>query len=130
MGVSPASLTLPDAGVSVMHVAEPERERIRLQAARLGGRSTLLHFSDALDAGIEITKAHPGSLPQFITGRSTLLSNLFRDEVGLRTARTAAAHVASKNVELRTARGLDVVRLAVGLATWTADGSGYCAPVL
>ncbi|WP_253941288.1 AAA family ATPase [Microbacterium sp. SYP-A9085] len=113
-----------------MHVAEPERERIRLQAARLGGRSTLLHFSDALDAGIEITKAHPGSLPQFITGRSTLLSNLFRDEVGLRTARTAAAHVASKNVELRTARGLDVVRLAVGLATWTADGIGYCAPVL
>ncbi|WP_245570403.1 AAA family ATPase [Microbacterium luticocti] len=113
-----------------MHVAEPERERIRGQAARLGGRSTLLHFTDTPDAGIEITKAHPGSLPQLITGRSTLLSNLFRDEVGLRIARTAAAQVAAKNVELRTARGLDVVRLAVGLATWTAGDEDHCAPVL
>nr|WP_274638544.1 AAA family ATPase [Microbacterium bovistercoris] len=121
---------LSEPGVSVMHVAEPERERIRAQAAELGGRSTLLQFSDAIDAGIEITKAHPGSLPQFITGRSTLLSNLFRDEVGLRGARRAAAQVATKNVELRTARGLDVVRLAVGLATWADGDRAYCAPIL
>ncbi|WP_417562431.1 AAA family ATPase [Microbacterium sp.] len=113
-----------------MHVAEPERERIRTQAAMLGGRSTLLQFTDAGDAGVEITKAHPGSLPQFITGRSTLLSNLFRDEVALRTARIAAAHVATKNVELRTARGLDAVALAVGLASWQYGDQSYCAPVL
>ncbi|WP_242497853.1 AAA family ATPase [Microbacterium protaetiae] len=113
-----------------MHVAEPERERIRTQAARLGGRSTLLRFADGQDPLIEITKAHPGSLPQFITGRSTLLSNLFRDEVALRTARLAAAQLAAKSVELRTARGLDAVRLAVGLVTWTIGDDSYCAPVL
>ncbi|GAA3767479.1 hypothetical protein GCM10022240_19850 [Microbacterium kribbense] len=126
----PESLTLAESGVSVMHVAEPERERIRDQAAGLGGRSTLLCFHEGVDVGIEMTGAHPGSLPQFITGRSTLLSNLFRDEVALRNARITAGQIVAKNVELRTARGLDLVRLGVGLATWTHDDRMHSAPVL
>jgi hypothetical protein len=113
-----------------MHIADPERDRLRRELAVLGGRSTLLQFADSADAGIEITKAHPGSLPQFITGRSTLLSNLFRDEVGLRTARIAAERLTAKNVELRTARGLDAVRLGVGLASWQIGGLSCTAPVL
>jgi hypothetical protein len=113
-----------------MHIAEPERDRLRLQAGDLGGRSTLLHYSDADDSGIEITQAHPGSLPQFITGRSTLLSNLFRDEVAARNARLAAERITAKNVELRTARGVDAVHLAVGLASWRIGGMTCTAPVL
>ncbi|MDT0180187.1 AAA family ATPase [Microbacterium sp. ARD31] len=113
-----------------MHVAEPERDRLRLQTAELGGRSTLLHFSDAEDSSIEITNAHPGSLPQFITGRSTLLSNLFRDEVALRNARLAAERITAKNVEMRTTRGLEPVHLAVGLASWRIGGMTCTAPVL
>ena len=128
--VTPSSLGIAEPGVTVMHVAEPERDRLREQAAQLGGRSSLLHYPDAGDAGIEITKAHPGSLPQFITGRSTLLSNLFRDEVALRTATIAAERVTAKNVELRTARGLDTVRLGVGLATWTLGDTTFSAPIL
>ncbi|MDL9981224.1 AAA family ATPase [Microbacterium candidum] len=130
MAVKPGDLALGEPGVTVTHVAEPERQRLREQAATLGGRSTLLHFRDGSDAGLEITKAHPGSLPQFFTGRSTLLSNLFRDEVGLRNARLAAERITAKNVELRTARGLDGVHLAVGLATWRFDDEDFCAPVL
>ncbi|MFB9645370.1 AAA family ATPase [Microbacterium terregens] len=113
-----------------MHVAEPERDRLRAMAADLGGPSTLLHFDDANSGGIEITKAHPGSLPQFITGRSTLLSNLFRDEVALRNARLAAERITAKNVELRTARGIEPVHLAVGLASWRIGGLDCRAPVL
>lgn len=107
--VTPADLDFAEPGVVVTHVAEAERARLREESAHLGGRSTLLHYTDAGDAGIDITKAHPGSLPQFITGRSTLLSNLFRDEVALRTARLAAERIAAKDVELRTSRGLDTV---------------------
>ncbi|WP_106814669.1 ATP-binding protein [Microbacterium timonense] len=128
--VTPADLGLAEPDVTVVHVAEPERDRVRLQSAALGGRSTLLHFADGHDAAIEITKAHPGSLPQFITGRSTLLSNLFRDEVALRNARLAAERITSKDQELRTTRGLDAVRLAVGLATWRLGGLACSAPVL
>jgi hypothetical protein len=119
-----------ERGYDVVHVAESERDRLRLQSAALGGRSTLLHFIDGEDAAIEITKAHPGSLPQFITGRSTLLSNLFRDEVALRNARLAAQRITAKDQELRTTRGLDTVRLAVGLATWRIGGAAWSAPVL
>ena len=128
--VTPGDLGLAEPDVTVAHVAEPERDRLRLQSATLGGRSTLLHFADGHDSAIEITKAHPGSLPQFITGRSTLLSNLFRDEVALRNARLAAERITSKDQELRTTRGLDAVRLAVGLATWRIGGLSASAPVL
>jgi hypothetical protein len=128
--VTPGDLGLSEPGVTVMHIAEPERERLRREIGMLGGASTLLHYADFPETGIEITKAHPGSLPQFITGRSTLLSNLFRDEVALRTARIAAERLTAKNVELRTARGLDTVRLGVGLASWRIGGLSCTAPVL
>ncbi len=128
--VNPGDLGLSEPGVTVMHIAEPERIRLRALAADLGGASTLLHFDDANGGGIEITKAHPGSLPQFITGRSTLLSNLFRDEVALRNARLAAERITAKNVELRTARGIEPVNLAVGLASWRIGGLACTAPVL
>lgn len=128
--VTPGDLGLSEPGVNVMHIAEPERDRIRALAGELGGPSTLLHFDDASDGGIEITKAHPGSLPQFITGRSTLLSNLFRDEVALRNARLAAKRITAKSVELRTARGIEPVSLAVGLASWHIGGLQCHAPVL
>ncbi|WP_239066104.1 AAA family ATPase [Microbacterium hibisci] len=128
--VTPGDLGLAEPDVTVVHVAQSERDRLRTQSAALGGRSTLLHFADGQDAAIEITKAHPGSLPQFITGRSTLLSNLFRDEVALRNARLAAERITAKDQELRTTRGLDAVRLAVGLAGWRIGGVSWSAPVL
>ncbi|MEN2740245.1 AAA family ATPase [Microbacterium sp. X-17] len=111
-------------------MAEARRRRLRAQAAEIGGRSSLLHFADSPEAGIDITKAHPGSLPQFLTGRATLLSNLFRDEVALRTARIAAERITAKNVELRTARGFEAVHLAVGMASWRIGGLSCSAPVL
>lgn len=117
-------------GVDVAHAAEAERTRLRAEAADLGGASPLVSFRDGPESGIDISKAHPGSLPQFITGRSTLLSNLFRDEVGLRTARLAAERITSKNTELRTVRGIEAVHLVVGVAHWRIGGAAFAAPVL
>ena len=117
-------------GVEVAHAADAERVRLRAEAADLGGPSPLVSFRDTVESGIDISKAHPGSLPQFITGKSTLLSNLFRDEVGLRTARLAAERITAKNTELRTVRGIEAVRLAVGVAGWRIGGVDFAAPVL
>ena len=61
------------------HIADAERTRLRAEAADLGGPSPLVTYRDTVEGGIDISRAHPGSLPQFITGKSTLLSNLFRD---------------------------------------------------
>lgn len=128
--VTPTDLEVAESGVEVVHAADSERERLREAAAELGGPSPLLHFRGGRDAAVDITTAHPGSLPQFITGRSTLLSNLFRDEVALRTARLAAEQITAKNVELRTVRAIDAVRLAVGFASWMTAGEEFTAPVL
>jgi hypothetical protein len=133
--VAEAAVTLGElhesaTGVDVAHAAEAERTRLRAEAADLGGASPLVNFRGGAESGIDISKAHPGSLPQFITGRSTLLSNLFRDEVGLRTARLAAERITAKNTELRTVRGIEAVHLAVGVAHWRIGGVGFSAPVL
>lgn len=128
--VSPDDLSVAEPGVQIAHIADVLRSRLRAEASELGGRSPLLQFVDVADAGIDITNAHPGSLPQFITGQSTLLSGLFRDEVALRTARLAAEAITAKNVELRTVRSIEAVHLAVGLAGWRIGGVSYSAPVL
>ena len=117
-------------GVDLPHAAEAERARLKAEAADLGGPSPLVRYHDGVEGGIDISKAHPGSLPQFITGRSTLLSNLFRDEVGLRTARLAAERITAKHTELRTVRGIEAVHLAVGLSGWRIGGVQFSAPVL
>ncbi len=133
-------------------VADPVRAQWRVELAAVGGRSPLLHFVDDPSTRIELSTTHPGGLARFITGQTTLLSQLIRDDVALRAARLAADRIAAKGLELSTTRGIDVIRLGIGLAQWTAttehpsgegsgdgtgDGSGvelaiedFCAPIL
>lgn len=127
---SPHVLTLGDPTVRAGNIAEPLRHRWRHEIAQLGGPSPLLHFTDDRRGGIELSTTHPGGLPQFITGKSTLLSSLIRDELALRNAKLAAAAITAKGVELRSVRGIDAIHLAIGLAHWRFDGEEFTAPVL
>jgi hypothetical protein len=110
--------------------AEPSWDAWRAEIATVGGASSLLHFVDAPRTRIELSTTHPGGLAQFITGKSTLLSNLIRDDVALRTAKVAAGLIASKGVELATARGIDAIHLGIGIAEWHFEGEDFRAPVL
>lgn len=127
---SPVTFESTGTGVHIAHIADGARSQLRREAADLGGPSSLVCFRDIAEAGIDISRAHPGSLPQFITGKSTLLSNLFRDDAGLRTARLAAERITAKQTELRTVRGIEAAHLAVGLASWRMGGLAFSAPVL
>lgn len=92
---------------------------------RVGGRSPLTDFIDTTATRIELSATHPGGLAQFITGRPTALSSLIRDDLALRAARSAAAAIASKGIELAAARSIDAVHLGIGMARFphaTADG--------
>jgi len=117
-------------------VADPVRSQWRAELAAVGGRSPLLHFVDEPSTRIELSTTHPGGLARFITGQTTLLSQLIRDDVALRAARVAADNVSAKGLELSTTRGIDAVRLGIGLASWStgvpSDGAGgeFCAPIL
>jgi hypothetical protein len=127
---APHALNLRSHGFSAGNIAEPTWQGWRDQLARVGGRSPLLHFVDAPRTRIELGATHPGGLAQFITGKTTLLSSLIRDEIALRSAKLAAGSLADKSLELATARGIDAIHLAIGVAEWKHDGVDYRAPIL
>ena len=112
------------------NVAEAAWAGWRAELASVGGPSSLLHFVDAPRTRIELSATHPGGLAQFITGKTTLLSNLIRDEIALRGARLAAGAMAAKGVELSTARGIDSIHLGIGIVEWRHDHRSYRAPLL
>lgn len=127
---SPHNLSLGDPALTAGNIAEPVWQRWRNELAALGGRSPLLHFTDEARTRIELSATHPGGLPQFIIGKTTLLSNLIRDELALRNARLAANEITQKGIELRSMRGIESVNLAIGLAEWRYQDVDYSAPVL
>ena len=127
---APHALTLGDPNYSLSNVAEPTWQGWRSELAGIGGSSPLLHFVDGPRTRIELSATHPGGLAQFITGKSTLLSNLIRDDIALRAAKLAAAEIADKSLELATARGIDSIHLGIGIAEWQHEDVQFRAPVL
>ncbi|MCU1636779.1 MAG: family ATPase, partial [Cryobacterium sp.] len=127
---SPHAVSLGDPSLVAGNIAEPVWQRWRSELAEVGGRSPLLHFSDGARTRIELSATHPGGLPQFITGKTTLLSNLIRDELALRNARLAAGEITQKGIELRSMRGIESVHLAIGLAQWRHGEEDFTAPIL
>ena len=127
---APHELSLGDPSYRLGNVAEPTWQSWREELSRVGGLSPLLHFVDAPRTRIELSTTHPGGLARFITGKTTLLSSLIRDDLALRAAKAAAGAIASKGVELATARGIDSVHLGIGLAEWQHEGEKFCAPIL
>ncbi|MDM4762006.1 AAA family ATPase [Galbitalea sp. SE-J8] len=110
--------------------ADVTRMSWRAQLGAIGGRSALLHFVDTPRTRIELSATHPGGLAQFITGRTTLLSNLIRDDLALRTAKVAAGLIAAKGLELATTRGIDAAHLGIGIAEWQYGDDDHRAPIL
>ncbi|WP_394552766.1 AAA family ATPase [Agromyces sp. MMS24-JH15] len=127
---SPDSVTVGAPPAGGEEVADPAHRAWLAELAALGGRSPLVRFVDTPRTRIELSTTHPGGLPQFITGNSTLLSSLIRDELALRNAKLAAAEITQKGIELRGVRGIEGVHLAIGLASWPHDGEDCVAPVL
>jgi hypothetical protein len=127
---APHSLSLGDPNYSLSNVAEPTWQGWRSELGTIGGVSPLLHFVDGPRTRIELGATHPGGLAQFITGKSTLLSNLIRDDIALRAAKIAAAEIADKSLELATVRGIESIHLGIGIAEWKHEGVQFRAPVL
>lgn len=127
---APHAITLAEPGVMPGNIAEPVWAQWRAELEAVGGRSPLLHFIDSPRTRIELSTTHPGGLAQFITGKTTLLSNLIRDDVALRTAKAAAGAIAAKGLELQSARGIDAIHLGIGIAEWRHGGDEFRAPIL
>lgn len=131
--VRPAAPPAPPAGSpgpQPVPAALDVSDRWREELARVGGPSPLIHFEDSVRTRIELSTTHPSGLAQFITGKTTLLSNLIRDDIAFRTASAAAATLTAKAVELAATRGLDAMCLAIGLAEWRFEKQEFRGPVL
>ncbi len=127
---APHTVNLGESSFSPTNVAEPTWREWRDQLSAVGGRNALLHFVDGPLTRIELGATHPGGLAQFITGKTTLLSSLIRDDMALRSAKLAAAEIAAKSTELATTRGIDSIHLGIGIAEWQFEGTSFRAPVL
>ncbi|WP_291794325.1 DUF4011 domain-containing protein [Brevibacterium sp.] len=123
--------TLPQTGAQAVGEAFAAW---RAQAARIGGRDTMLHFRDSRDGSIDLTGAHPSGLAQLLAGRATRLSSLLRDPEHLADARRRARAIRSKADQLSRERGIATAYLAIGFASWSREGATgreeFGAPVL
>lgn len=127
---SPQTLSVGEPGVVPGNSATPVWSAWREELGGVGGRSPLVHFDDSPRTRIELSTTHPGGLAQFITGKTTLLSSLIRDDLALRAAKNAASAITAKGTELATTRGIDAVHLGVGIASWSFGNENFIAPVL
>jgi Protein of unknown function (DUF4011) len=126
--IDPVAISSGDLDSPAIDIAEPIRAEWREELAAIGGVNPLLHFPR--DTAIEFSVGHPGGLAQLFAGSPTLLRTLVRDDVALNRARHNAIRINDKGIELQAARGIDSVYLAVGLVTWSAGDTEYCAPML
>ncbi|MDH2444178.1 AAA family ATPase [Amnibacterium sp. CER49] len=126
----PHAVTVGDARFQPVNIAAPSWERWRDELERIGGTSPLIHFEDTPRTRIELSTTHPSGLAQFITGKTTLLSNLIREDIAFRTASAAASTLTAKAVELAATRGIDSMHLAIGLAEWRFEKQEFRGPVL
>ncbi|HEY8317696.1 MAG TPA: AAA family ATPase [Amnibacterium sp.] len=126
----PHAVTVGDHHFVPVNIAAPSWERWRDELGVVGGPTPLLHFEDSVRTRIELSTTHPSGLAQFITGKTTLLSNLIRDDIAFKVASTAASTLTAKAVELAATRGIDAMHLAIGLAEWRFEKQDFRGPVL
>ncbi|MBD8079015.1 hypothetical protein IF651_08095 [Cellulosimicrobium arenosum] len=91
----------------------------RAALVELAGGSTLADVSLLGDAVVDLTAAHPSGLAQFLAGRPTRLSNLFREGGSRAAARRRARAVVVRAAEHAQRYGVAPAYLAIGVATWT-----------
>jgi hypothetical protein len=96
----------------------------------IGCSDPLSHFRDNSHGQINLDRAHPGGLAQFVTGRPALLSNLVRDPLSFSRALSAARRIKAKQASLSENFGLETLYMASGLVDLSADGSELRMPIL
>ena len=96
----------------------------------IGHTDPLSHYKDNSFGQINLEKAHPGGLAQFVTGRPTLLSNLVRDSLSYSRALSAAKRIKARQLCLAEDFGLETMYMASGLVDLTADGHDLRMPIL
>ncbi|HEX5510821.1 MAG TPA: DUF4011 domain-containing protein, partial [Actinomycetales bacterium] len=126
---APVAAGGPTAAADPM-AAALARWREDLTAA--AGRDALVDYRDLATATLDLATAHPSGLAQFLAGRPTRLSNLFREPGALTAARKRARDIRLTAARLVDQHGVGGSYLASGMVRWRPDplGDAVVAPVL
>ena len=102
------------------------REEIR----GIGVTNPLVNFEPNTFGQIDLERAHPGGLAQFVSGGTTVLSNLVRDPLAYSRAAAAARRIRLKAEQLDSHFGVQSIFLVGGLADFEGDGFDLTHPIL
>lgn len=102
----------------------------RTQLEELGGANSLLHFESDAYGQIDLERAHPGGLAQFVSAGFCALSNLVRDPLAYSRAMNVAKRIKHKTQQLESQFGIASCHLAGAIADFEADEFDLRVPVL
>ncbi len=100
------------------------------EIAAIGVTNPLTNFELNSFGQIDIERSHPGGFSQFVTGRTTQLSNLVRDPLAFSRALASARRIKAKATRLSSQFGLETLYLVGGLADFEGDGFDLQIPIL
>lgn len=100
------------------------------QIRAIGGSNPLLNFEVNHFGQLDLQRAHPGGIAQFVSSKSTLLSNLYREPLTFSRGYSAAKRIREKAHKTAADQGLETLYLAGGLVGLAHDGFDLNLPVL
>ena len=121
---------MPDLMNSESRIPREIRDAWLAELRGIGGTNPLKNFEVNTAGQIDLERAHPGGLAQFVTGRPTQLTNLVRDALAYSRAAKAAKRIKAKAERLSANLGLETLFVAAGVANFEADGFDLNVPVL
>ena len=95
----------------------------------LGVTNPLVNFDESTFGQIDLERAHPGGLAQFVSSGSAVLSNLVRDPLAYSRAAAAARRIKQKADNLIDNFGIESLYLVGGLVSFEADGFDLDQPI-
>lgn len=104
--------------------------RFKVELDAIGGLNPLRNLQLDPYAQIDLERAHPGGLAQFVTAKPTMLSNLVRDPLAFSKSLAAAKRIKAKADRLDNHFGLESLFLAGGYFDLSADGEDLRLPIL
>ena len=96
----------------------------------IGNTNPLTNFEPNAYGQFDLDKAHPGGLAQFVSSKTTTLSNLFRESLTFSKSLAAARRIYEKGATLRNTVGIETIYLAGGVASLVQDGFDLSLPIV
>ncbi len=96
----------------------------------IGGTNPLLNFEPNTFGQLDLEKAHPGGLAQFVSSKTTTLSSLFREPLTFSKGLAAARRISERGSRLQQNAGINTVFLAGGLVGLVHDGFDLTLPIV